>query len=139
LRGYLVDTNVTSELRRPKPHGAVLEWLQRTAPAERCVSVVTIGEMQAGIELARLQDPAKAQEIEAWLDHIPELFRVLPMDMACFREWARLMVGKSDQLYEDTMIAATARVHDLIVVTRNVRDFEAFDVRVLNPFEIGVQ
>jgi toxin FitB len=101
----------------------------------RYVSAVTIGEIQAGVEITRLQDPSKAREIEAWLDRVPDLFRVLPMDGACFREWARLMVGKSDTLYDDAMIAATARVHDLIVVTRNVRDFEPFGVRVLNPFE----
>ena len=131
---YLLDTNVVSELRKPRPHGAVVAWLQATADAELHMSAVTLGEIQAGIELTREQDPGKASEIEAWTDLVAASYNVLPMDAETFRAWARLMHRRSNTYYEDAMIAATAIVHDLTVVTRNVADFRQFDVRVLNPF-----
>lgn len=131
---YLLDTNVVSELRKPKPHGAVLQWLQETPEADLHLSAVTIGEIQAGIELTRDQDAAKAAEIEQWLDLLARSYNVLPMDAATFRVWARLMHRQSDTLYEDAMIAATAAVHHLVVVTRNVADFKPFGLKVLNPF-----
>lgn len=136
---FLLDTNVVSELRRPRPHGAVLSWLRGTADGDLHLSAVTLGEIQAGIELTREQDPAKAAEIEAWTDLLAASWNVLPMDGETFRAWARLMHRKSDTVYEDAMIAATAAVHDLTVVTRNVADFRPFGVRVLNPFEAAGQ
>ena len=126
-----------SELRRLRPHGAVLNWLDGIADADLHLSAVTIGEIQAGVEVTRAQDPSKAADIEAWLDQIAQTFNVLPMDAPIFRRWARLMHGRSDDLIEDAMIAATAMVHNLIVVTRNVRDFARLDVRTLNPFEVA--
>lgn len=131
---YLLDTNVVSELRKPRPHGAVLAWLQGVDDAQLHLSVVTIGEIQAGVELTRQQDAAKAQEIEAWLEQVASTFNVLPMDVPAFRAWARLMHRRSDTVSEDAMIAATAQVHGLTVVTRNVADFNAFGVPLLNPF-----
>jgi predicted nucleic acid-binding protein len=99
------------------------------------LSAVTLGELQAGIERARRQDPAKASEIEHWIDRLPASYQVLPMDTACFREWGRIMDKKPPELLQDAMIAATARVHRLIVATRNERDFRELDVRTLNPFK----
>jgi predicted nucleic acid-binding protein len=131
---FLLDTNVVSELRRPRPHGAVLEWLRATDDVDLHLSAVTLGELQAGIELTRMQDPHKAAELQRWLDAVEGQYSVLPMDGRTFREWARLMHGRSDTLYEDAMIAATARVHGLTVVTRNVADFRGFDVPLLDPF-----
>jgi predicted nucleic acid-binding protein len=131
---YLLDTNVVSELRKPRPHGAVVAWLQSVAEADLHLSAVTLGEIQAGIELTRQQDSAKASEIEAWADLVAASYNVLPMDGQTFRAWARLMHRKSDALYEDAMIAATAVVHGLTVVTRNVTDFADFSVSLLNPF-----
>ncbi len=131
---YLLDTNVVSELRRPRPHGAVLAWLETVADADLYLSAVTIGEIQAGIEITRRADPAKAEEIEAWLDRIAETANVLAMDAAAFRCWARLMHRQSAALIEDAMIAAIAVVHNLTVVTRNVRDFAFFGVPTLDPF-----
>lgn len=131
---YLLDTNVVSELRKPRPHGAVVAWLESVDDAKLFLSAVTLGEIQAGIELTREQDPSRADEIEAWLELVAGAYNVLPMDASAFRDWARLMHRKSDTLYEDAMIAATARVNDLTVVTINVADFKALDVEVFNPF-----
>jgi toxin FitB len=134
---YLLDTNVVSELRRARPHGAVLAWLDSVDDADLHLSAVTIGEIQAGIEITRQQDAAKATEIEVWLDQVAGTFNVLPMDARTFRTWARMMHGRSDDLIEDAMIAATADVHNLTVVTRNVRDFERLGVEVFDPFGFG--
>jgi predicted nucleic acid-binding protein len=133
-RKYLLDTNVVSELRRQRPHGGVVAWLQSLDDAQLHVSAVTLGEIQAGIELTREQDASKAQAIEGWLERVAGSYNVLPMDAATFRTWARLMHRKSDTLYEDAMIAATAQVHGLTVATRNVNDFKALGLEVFNPF-----
>ena len=132
---YLLDTNVVSELRRPRPHGAVLDWISDVPAEQLFMSAVTVGEIQAGIEITREQDAAKAAELEAWLDKVLASFGVLPMDAPTFREWARLMHRKSDTMTEDAMIAATATVHRLTVVTGNVSDFGQFGVQLQNPFE----
>jgi hypothetical protein len=131
---YLLDTNVVSELRKQRPHGGVVAWLQSIDDAQLYLSAVTLGEIQAGIELTREQDPGKAEEIEAWLELVAGAYNVLPMDAATFRAWARLMHRKSDTLYEDAMIAATAKVHGLTVATRNLSDFNALGLGVFNPF-----
>ena len=134
MNKYLLDTNVVSETRKPRPHGGVLGWLNAQQDEQLFLSAVTLGEIQAGIERTRRQDPAKAQEIERWADQLAASYQILPMDTPCFREWGRIMDMRPDQLLEDAMIAATARVHGLIVATRNERDFKRLDVRILNPF-----
>ncbi len=134
---YLLDTNVVSELRRRKPHKAVLSWIGDIPTEQLFVSAVTVGEIQAGIEITRDQDVSKAGELEAWLDRIVAGSGVLPMDAAAFRTWARLKHHKPSTLVEDAMIAATAMERNLTVVTRNVRDFDALGVPVLNPFKHG--
>lgn len=131
---YLLDTNIVSELRKPRPQAAVISWLESVDDSDLHISVVTLGEIQAGIEITREQDAAKAAEIEAWADQVAAAYNVLPMDAATFRQWAKLMHRQSDTVYEDAMIAATARVHKLTVVTRNVGDFKRFGVPMLNPF-----
>ena len=132
---YLLDTNVISELRRAKPHGAVLAWIAGVREEELNVAAVTLGELQAGIELTREIDAARACEIEAWVDAVGQTYNVLPLDGEILRCWARLMHRRSDDLVLDAMIAATAQVHNLMVVTRNVRDFAPFGVPTFNPFQ----
>ena len=132
---YLLDTNVVSELRKPKPHGAVLAWFRGVEDAQLFLSAVTLGEIQSGIEITRQQDAEKAQAIEHWLNQLAAAYNVLPMDAAAFRVWAKFMHHQSNTVYEDAMIAATARVNKLTVVTRNMADFKRFDVALLNPFQ----
>jgi predicted nucleic acid-binding protein len=134
---YLLDTNVVSELRKPKPHGAVTAWLQSVPDDQLFISALTLGELQAGAERTRRHDQEKAEAIEAWIDRLSSSYEVIPMDAEMFREWARLMAGRSDHLLEDAMIAATARLRGLIVVTRNVRDFKTLAVEIHNPFIPG--
>ena len=131
---YLLDTNVVSELRKPKPHGGVLAWLKSVSDRDLHLSAVSLGEIRAGIELTREQDAAKATNIEAWADRVAATWNILPMDAATFRIWAKLMHRRSDTLIEDAMIAATALLHGLQVVTRNVSDFKEFGVRAWNPW-----
>jgi predicted nucleic acid-binding protein len=135
VKRFLLDTNVVSELRKPKPHGAVVGWLSQPRDEQLFLSAVTLGELQAGIERTRAQDAKKAEEIEGWVDQLADSIQVLPMDALCFREWARLMNRKSDHSIQDAMIAGTARVHGLTVATRNERDFATLGVTLLNPFK----
>ena len=132
---YLLDTNIVSESRKPKPHGGVTAWLAAQEAATLYISAMTIAEIQRGIEMTRTQDAGKAAEIEAWIEQIMVSGQVLPMDAAVCREWARLMHGRSDTLAEHAFIAATALVHRLTVATRNVRDFKSLGVNTINPFE----
>lgn len=134
---FLLDTNVVSELRRTRPHGAVVAWMAAQAAHTLYLSAMTIAEIQQGIERTRDQDPNRAAELEAWLERVllPSA-QVLSMDATVCRAWAKLMHHRSDTLAEDAFIAATAQCHGLTVVTRNVRDFAALEVPVMNPFEI---
>jgi len=132
---YLLDTNIISETRKPRPHAGVLAWLREVPSEQLYLSAVTLGELQSGVELTREQDASKADEIERWIDSVPSVAQVLAMDTDVFRTWARLMHRRPNQLAMDAMIAATAVVHGLTVATRNVRDFEVFGVSLVNPFE----
>ena len=132
---YLLDTNIISELRKPKPHGAAVAWVQSMEDKDLFLSAVTIGEIQAGIEITREQDTIKAEQIEQWLDLVACSYNVLPMTADIFRIWAKLMHRRSDTLYEDAMIASTAKQHHLTVVTRNTADFKDFGVKLFNPFD----
>ncbi len=112
-----------------------MAWVEALSDEQLHLSAVTIGEIQVGIELTREQDGAKALEIQGWLELVASSYNVLPMDAPAFRAWAKLMHRRSDTVYEDAMIAATAKVHGLTVATRNVADFKAFGVPLLNPFK----
>lgn len=132
---YLLDTNVLSELRKSRPHGGVVAWFAQVPDHALFVSAVTIGEIQAGIEITRRQDPTRADAFERWLDVVEQTRVVLPVDGPIWRRHARLMSRVADELYEDALIAATALAHGLTVATRNVRDFVRFEVPVVDPFK----
>ena len=132
---YLLDTNVVSELRKRKPHGAVLAWIKKIPEESLYVSVVTLGEIQAGIEITREQDAAKAKEIEMWLDDVAGTYNVLDADASTFRRWAQLMHNRADHHLEDALIAAAALTRDLTVATRKTDDFKPFGVKLVNPFK----
>jgi predicted nucleic acid-binding protein len=131
---YLLDTNVISETRKVTPHGGVMAWLRSRKDEKVFLPAVVFGEIQTGVEKTRRQDPQKALEIEDWFLRLLAAFDVIPMTAIEFREWARLMNKRSDDLTRDAMIAATAKVHRLTVVTRNTKDFRHFGVETLNPF-----
>jgi len=133
---YLLDTNVVSELRKIKPHGAVVAWLVSLHHDQISISAVTMGKLQTGVELTRRQDAAKAREIELWLELVEMSYAVVPMDSACFREWARLIINRPQALRQDAMIAATARIHSFEVATRDEGDFKHLGVKLVNPFKI---
>ena len=132
---FLLDTNVVSELRKRKPHGAVLAWLEAQAPASLFISAMTFGELQRGIELTRAQDVNKAAELETWLEDVLASGQVLALDAPVCRVWARLMHRRSEALVEDAFIAASAQVHRLTIASRNVRDFKLLGVTAVNPFD----
>jgi hypothetical protein len=131
---YLLDTNVISEIRKLRPHGAVLAWLRSQSEENLTLSAVTMLELQRGAERTRRQDRTMAEKIDRWIDEVAVVFPVIALDAHTAREGARLMVGKSEDLFEDALLAATARIRRLTVATRNIRDFALFDVPTFNPF-----
>ncbi|CDZ61478.1 type II toxin-antitoxin system VapC family toxin [Neorhizobium galegae] len=132
---YLLDTNVVSEMRRERPHGAVSAWMTSIDASSLYMSAVVVGEIQIGIERTAASNPERAVELAGWLDDIVSTARILPADAEVFRIWAKFAVRIDDKHIIDALIAATALRHNMTVVTRNVRDFEPLGVRVLNPFE----
>lgn len=135
--GYLIDTNVLSEMRkgaRGNPH--LVAWAARAPQREMFLSVLVLGEVRRGIEGVRRRDAAQADALEAWLERVSESFdgHILPVTRDIAEAWGRL--ATPDPVAEvDGLLAATALVHDLIFVTRNTRDVARTGVRLLNPFE----
>ena len=131
----LLDTMVLSELRKTRPNAAVLEYLKTQTSDTVFLSAMTVGEIQAGIEKQLKTSPVFAQELSQWLILTELQFaqHILPVTPAIAKLWGRLCVQTGNKGI-DNLIAATALVHNLLVVTRNVKDFEVVGVRVLNPF-----
>ena len=121
-------------MRRIKPHGGVTAWINSMPASALLVPAIVFDELQSGVELTRRNDPEKAAEIELWIDVLQATANVVPMDAAIARETARLMIGHSDGDYEDAAIAAAARILNMTVATRNVRDFLKFSVKLFDPF-----
>ncbi|HLH56701.1 MAG TPA: type II toxin-antitoxin system VapC family toxin [Verrucomicrobiae bacterium] len=136
MNGCLVDSNVLSELRKAKRCDAgVRQWFEETAAEELFISVLVLGEIRKGIERIRPRDPAKARALEKWLLGIAAEFpdRLLPVDDEVADQWARLGLQKSVPIL-DAFLAATARVHNLTIVSRDEEGFRNAGVRVINPF-----
>ncbi|BDB28992.1 type II toxin-antitoxin system VapC family toxin (plasmid) [Cupriavidus sp. P-10] len=136
---FILDTNVVSELRKAR-HGKadfhVVQWADSVAAADLFVSAITIHELEIGVLLAERRDPPKGAVLRAWLDsHVLPAFagRILPIDTAVAQRSARLHVPDPQPL-RDGLIAATALVHGMTVATRNVSDFVASRVALLNPW-----
>ena len=137
---FLLDTNVVSEARRPAGHPGVRAWLGSVPAADLFVSVLVVGELHRGVEQLRRRDAPQAAALEAWLLRLVADYRdrVLPVTAAVADEWGRL--NAPDPLpVVDGLLAATARVHGLVLVTRNTADFARTGVRLLNPFDGGRQ
>lgn len=132
---FLLDTNILSELRKPRPHGGVLAWFTAHQNASFATPAIALFELQMGTEKLRLQDPHRAAAFDFWVDRIAAGSNVLPLDAAAAREAARLLNKHSMVLMADAMIAAIARVNSLTVATRNTRDFQRFSVPLVNPFD----
>lgn len=136
---YLIDTNVISEVR--KRHGAnegVRRFFRRTAALRSCryLSAITVGELRRGVELLRFKgDLQQAAGMESWVESVLAEYRgnILPVNEAVGNAWARLRTPHPEPAI-DKLIAATARVHGMTVVTRNIKDFAAAGVPLLNPF-----
>jgi toxin FitB len=137
MRGYLLDTNVVSELkRRSRGHEGVKRWFRDHLTERFYLSVITLGEIRMGIELKRRNDAERATRLEEDLKGLIEEYadHLLPVDEQVADLWGRLNCPETLPT-TDSLIAATAIVHDLVVVTRNVRDFERTKVALVNPFE----
>jgi len=132
---YLLDTCIVSELRKPRINPGVSSWISGIRPDEAFLSVLTIGEIRAGIELHRLRNPSGAGTLERWLlgleTHYAE--RILPITAKVADRWGRLSPGQPLPT-SDGLIAATGLEHGLTVVTRNEADFQRSGVNCLNPF-----
>jgi toxin FitB len=134
---FLLDTNVVSELRRSTPDRHVLAWYQRNVTAQAYVSVLVLGEIRQRIERTRRRDPAQAEALERWLDRLVLQYRdrILPVTADVVQEWGRLGALSKPPPALNGLMAATARVHRLVLVTRNVGDVAGTGVAVVNPFE----
>ena len=133
---YLLDTNVLSETRKRQPEAGVANWIAATPPDRLHVSVLTLGEIEQGIARVRGRgDQSQASALERWLRDVQAGFedRILPVTLPVAAAWGRQQYTRPLPLI-DALLAATARVHGLTVVTRNVKDFEPTGVQVLNPF-----
>jgi len=134
---YLLDTNVISELARPKPASTVLRWLDAVAYQAIHLSVLTHGELRHGIE--RLPAGARKERLRAWLERdVPAWFgeRLLPVDAAVADRWGRLAAESRRPLPSvDSLLAATALHHGLRLVTRNLSDFQFAGLTVINPWD----
>lgn len=136
---YLLDTNVVSEIRKiraGKADANVARWAENTHAAELYLSVIVIQELELGVLLAERRDPAQGAILRAWMEgHVLQAFagRILPVDLAVARRSAPLHVPDPRPV-RDGMIAATALVHGMTVVTRNVSDFLPCGVRLVNPW-----
>lgn len=133
---YLIDTNIISEVRKgDRCDSNVAAWYETSGDSELYLSVLVLGDIRRGIELARPRNPVKAQALEVWLAAVGNAFgeRVLPIDKEVADEWGRMASSRSIPVI-DGLLAATAKVHRMTLVTRNESDVAGLGAKVLNPF-----
>jgi predicted nucleic acid-binding protein len=136
MSGFLLDTNILSELRKQSHCDAgVRRWIEATSAEELFVSVLVLGEIRLGVERIRMRDPTQARALEKWLQSISAGFadRILPVDERVADQWGRLGLRQPVPIL-DAFLAATALVHDLIVISRDEDGFRNTGVRIINPF-----
>lgn len=135
--GFLLDTNVVSELQKPMPHPNVLAWQRRQSERDAYLSAMVIGEVRQGIERLRPRSPQRAEELDGWLASLVAAYvdRILPVTLEIAQQWGRINVPPKQPPIVDGLMAATALVHRLTLVTRNVGHVAHTGVAVVNPFE----
>ncbi len=134
---WLIDTNIISEVRKgSRCHPSVAAWWSSVEDRDLFLSALTIGEIRKGVETLRVRDPDRARALEAWLRAIVQAFgpRILDVDGAVAESWGRIAAIRSVPVV-DALLAATASMHGLVLVTRNATDAAGLGVRLLNPFE----
>lgn len=135
--GYLIDTNVISELRRREPEPRVVHWFEQHPSHQLFLSVLTLGEIRRGVE--RLAESERQQTLRRWLEQdLPAFFsgRVLPIDGAIAHRWGRLLAEMGRPLPAiDSLLAATALEHNLVLITRNLKDVVDLPLTVVNPWQ----
>lgn len=135
--GFLLDTNIVSELRRKQPEPRLLRWFELVENDRLYLSVLTIGEIRRGI--VRLTDPDQQRRLARWLDGtlLPWLgSQLLPVNLAVAEQWGELCGSAGRPLPAiDSLLAATAITHNLVMVTRNVLDFRLPSLRIINPWD----
>jgi hypothetical protein len=134
---FLLDTNVVSELRKKLPDQNLVAWHKRHTQARAYISTLVVGEIRQGIERLRPRDPRQAEALDRWLTGLLAAYqdRILPVDVEVAQEWGRLSAAPQPPPVVDGLMAATAKVHKLTLVTRNVADVARVGIAVLNPFE----
>lgn len=137
--GYLIDTNVISELRRREPAARVVQWFEQRPAGQLYLSVLSLGEIRRGVE--KLEAGERQRVLRTWLEQeLPAFFagRVLPIDGAVAHRWGRLMAEMGRPLPAiDSLLAATALEHNLVLTTRNLKDVAGLPVAVINPWDEG--
>ena len=134
---WLVDTNIISEIRKgPRCHPSVASWWAAVEDRDLFLSALTLGEIRKGIESVRPRDPVRAGALERWLREVSDVFgaRIIGVDPAVADAWGRMSASRPVPVI-DALLAATAQVHDLVLVTRNTADVSGLGVRTLNPFD----
>ena len=133
---FLIDTNVLSELRKQRPKASVVQWVKQQDERQLFISVLSIGEIERGARLQQTTNPHFAQQLSQWLLDTERLFfaRTLDITPAIAKCWGELSADLGNTSV-DLLIAATARIHKLTVVSRNTKHFEPTGVRSINPFE----
>jgi predicted nucleic acid-binding protein len=135
VNGFLIDTNVVSETAKSRPHPVASSWLGRVDPDSVWLSVLTIGELRSGAGRLDRRNPDRAHVIRQWIEGLEGSYgeRILPVSLRVARVWGAISARRTLPVV-DALLAATAIAHDLTLVTRNTRDFEDVDVRLLDPF-----